>query len=101
MVEGSSWPGGLVLLDSPARPEPLKAIMKLTPPKTFAVPEGTKPGDYFKSLDEWKLLPNGDVELCSIDGCDIGKDHESAMKGMSVPERAEYRMGQMEGGSYA
>lgn len=73
--------------------------MKLTPPKSFQPPEGTKPGDYFKSLDEWKLLPNGDIELCSIDGADV--DKEDKMKGMNVPERAEYQMGQMQGGSYS
>jgi len=72
--------------------------MKLTPPKTFQPPEGTQVGDYFKTLDEWKLLPNGDVELCSIDGSDVGKDHDEHMKKMSVPERAEYRMGQMQEG---
>lgn len=71
--------------------------MKLTPPKSFSVPEGTKVGDYFKCLDEWKLLKNGDVELCSLDGESVEKPSaEDNMKGMSVPDRASYQMAQIQ-----
>ena len=72
--------------------------MKITPPKSFSIPEGTQPGDYFKSLDQWKLLKNGDIELCEIDGCDVTTDKaEEDMEGMNVPQRAEYQMAQMKG----
>ena len=71
--------------------------MKIKPPKSFAVPEGTQPGDYFKALDEWKLLPSGEVELCELDGCDVKEsDAEDKMEGMSVPDRAASRMADMQ-----
>ena len=71
--------------------------MKLRPPKDFSVPEGTQPGDYFKTLDQWKLLPTGEVELCELDGCDVGQGgSDDTMKGKSVPERAAARMEQMQ-----
>ena len=71
--------------------------MKLKPPRDFQVPEGTRPGDYFKSLDEWKLLPSGEVELCELDGCDVKESKaDDKMEGMSVPDRAASRMESMQ-----
>ncbi len=68
--------------------------MKLTPPKSFSIPEGTQPGDYFKTLDEWKLLPSGEVELCELDGCDVKEKVKDKSESMSIPDRAAYRMEQ-------
>ncbi len=70
--------------------------MKIKPPKDFAVPEGIQPGDYFKTLDEWKLLPSGEVELCELDGCDVKKDADDKTDKMSIPDRAAARMESMQ-----
>ncbi len=71
--------------------------MKLKPPKDFQVPEGTQPGDYFKTLDEWKLLPSGEVELCEIDGASVEKGAASdKTDSMSIPDRAAARMEAMQ-----